>query len=290
MRAKAFGGTFTFAESVERGVEALPSLGGRHLAGGPRVFPRRRDGVDDRAATRGVAPKRHQVGKRPDVQLGIRRLNVQHMQEHSGGVIGVDAGVLQQLVDGHVEDARGVVGALDIATDPVQCLGVAGQHQRITACCCCCWAGCCSCVGRSCDCCCCWVGFSPSDSPLDVVTGLGSERTISAAPSSRLATEARDASTHVSLEPPPWLEFTTRDPSTRATRVRPPGNTHTSSPSLTANGRKSTYRGVSLSSTCVGTVESCIIGCAIQPRGSSRIFLLIAFNSLLEASGPKTMP
>lgn len=42
------------------------------------------------------------------------------------------------------------------------------------------------------------------------------------------------------LEPPPWLELTTREPSTNATRVSPPGSTHTSLPSLTANGRKST--------------------------------------------------
>ncbi|CPB94213.1 Uncharacterised protein [Mycobacterium tuberculosis] len=44
----------------------------------------------------------------------------------------------------------------------------------------------------------------------------------------------------MSLEPPPWLELTTREPSTNATRVSPPGSTHTSLPSLTANGRKST--------------------------------------------------
>ena len=71
-------------------------------------------------------------------------------------------------------------------------------------------------------------------------TGFGSERTTSAAPNSRLATEARGASTQVSLEPPPWLELTTREPSTSATRVSPPGSTQTPSPSLTANGRRST--------------------------------------------------
>ena len=39
---------------------------------------------------------------------------------------------------------RGVVGALDVASDPVERLGVAGQHQRITCCCCCCcWLCCC---------------------------------------------------------------------------------------------------------------------------------------------------
>ena len=43
----------------------------------------------------------------------------------------------------------------------------------------------------------------------------------------------------VSFDPPPWLEFTTSWPSGRATRVRPPGSTQTSSPSFTAKGRRS---------------------------------------------------
>src|SRR5205085_11418045 len=47
------------------------------------------------------------------------------------------------------------------------------------------------------------------------------------------------ARTHVSLEPPPWLELTTTLPSGSATLVSPPCTTHTLSPSLTANGRKS---------------------------------------------------
>ena len=42
------------------------------------------------------------------------------------------------------------------------------------------------------------------------------------------ARRRRVASTHVSLDPPPWLEFTTRLPSGSATRVSPPGTTQTS--------------------------------------------------------------
>ncbi len=79
----------------------------------------------------------------------------------------------------------------------------------------------------------------------------------------------RSESTQVSLEPPPWLELTISSPSGSATRVSPPGSTHTRSPSLTANGRRSTWRGASLPSTKVGTVESCTTGWAIQPRGSA---------------------
>lgn len=69
---------------------------------------------------------------------------------------------------------------------------------------------------------------------------LGSDRTTSAAPSSRAPAAARGAGTQVSFEPPPWLELTTREPSTRATLVSPPGRNDTPLPSLTANGRRST--------------------------------------------------
>ena len=110
-------------------------------------------------------------------------------------------------------------------------------------------------------------------------------------PSSRSASVARPAaSTQVSLLPPPWLELTTRLPSGSATRVRPPGSTNTLSPSLTANGRRSTCRGTSLSSTLVGTVDSCTTGCAIQPRGSSRIALRAFCSWRALAFGPNRIP
>lgn len=46
----------------------------------------------------------------------------------------------------------------------------------------------------------------------------------------RVAPSASSASTHVSLLPPPCEELTTSEPRLSATRVRPPGNTKTSSP------------------------------------------------------------
>ena len=76
-------------------------------------------------------------------------------------------------------------------------------------------------------------------------------------------------STHVSFEPPPWLEFTTRLPSGNATRVSPPGATQTRFPSFTANGRRSTCRGANPSPVWVGEVESCTTSWAIHPRGFS---------------------
>ena len=70
------------------------------------------------------------------------------------------------------------------------------------------------------------------------------------------AASAPGFKTQVSFDPPPWLELTTYDPGRSATRVRPPGSTQTSSPLLTANGRRSAWRGRIPSSTRVGIVES----------------------------------
>ena len=46
-----------------------------------------------------------------------------------------------------------------------------------------------------------------------------------------------------SLQPPPWLEFTTRLPLRSATRQRPPGTTCCLSRPCRTNGRRSTWRG-----------------------------------------------
>src|SRR5262249_59777473 len=72
------------------------------------------------------------------------------------------------------------------------------------------------------------------------------------------------SSTQVSLVPPPWLELTTRDPFFNATRVRPPGTMRTRSRPVSTNGRRSTWRGATPSSTQVGQVESARVGCAIK--------------------------
>ena len=54
---------------------------------------------------------------------------------------------------------------------------------------------------------------------------------------------AYPSSTQVSLVPPPWLELTTREPSLRATRVRPPGTMRIWSAPESTKGRRSTWRG-----------------------------------------------
>jgi hypothetical protein len=97
-------------------------------------------------------------------------------------------------------------------------------------------------------------------------------------------------STQVSLEPPPWLELTTRLPSVSATRVSPPGSTHTRSPSFTAKGRRSTWRGTMAPSTQVGEVDSDTVGWAIQLLGEASTMSASSSSSALEAWGPMTSP
>jgi hypothetical protein len=96
--------------------------------------------------------------------------------------------------------------------------------------------------------------------------------------------------TQVSLEPPPWLELTTSSPSGSATRVSPPGSTHTLEPSLTAKGRRSTCRGAIRPLIRVGDVDSPIGFCAIQSRGAARTLTASSSRVCSSARGPMTMP
>ena len=94
----------------------------------------------------------------------------------------------------------------------------------------------------------------------------------------------------MSFEPPPWLEFTIRLFAGSATRVSPPGTTHTSRPSFTANGRRSRWRAPIRPSTNVGAVDSATGSCAIQPRGSASTFIRRSESTVSLAAGPITMP
>src|SRR5205823_535577 len=110
------------------------------------------------------------------------------------------------------------------------------EQENQTPCCCCC-------------CCCCLISRSMADSTAGSAPWAGAAVRVTV----RAGAVCRSpASTQVSFDPPPWLELTTSDPSGSATRVKPPGSTHTSSPSLTANGRRSTCRGATSSPISVG--------------------------------------
>jgi len=98
------------------------------------------------------------------------------------------------------------------------------------------------------------------------------------------------ASTQVSFEPPPWLELTTRLPRGMATLVRPPAATHTRSPSWTAKGRRSTWRGPKSRPVWVGELDSWITSCAIHPRGLAATLARSSTSSSSSAWGPMTRP
>src|SRR6185369_13206455 len=93
----------------------------------------------------------------------------------------------------------------------------------------------------------------------------------------------------VSLLPPPCDELTTKDPLRNATRVRPPRVTYVFSP-LNTNGRRSRWRGSTLSPHSVGAVESETIGCATKLRGSREIASRQRSSSRDVATLPTTTP
>src|SRR5205085_10138060 len=76
----------------------------------------------------------------------------------------------------------------------------------------------------------------------------------------------------VSLVPPPWLEFTTSEPSFSATRVSPPGTIVVLLLPVSTKGRRSTWRGARPEAVQVGQVESASVGWAIKPSGSRLSF------------------
>src|SRR5215218_8315468 len=120
------------------------------------------------------------------------------------------------------------------------------------------------------------------------VAGAGEHR--HAAPLGTQGWAAYLSSTHVSLVPPPWLEFTTSEPSFSATRVSPPGTIRTSSAPDSTNGRKSTWRGATPEATKVGQVERASVGWAMKPSGAWRSFRENSSSSRLVACGPTSIP
>ena len=63
-----------------------------------------------------AAAVRDDIGQRPNVERGLGRFDAQHLQQCSRRLVGVDAGILEQLMHRHIENARGVVGTLYVAT------------------------------------------------------------------------------------------------------------------------------------------------------------------------------
>jgi hypothetical protein len=92
------------------------------------------------------------------------------------------------------------------------------------------------------------------------------------------------------LVPPPWLEFTTSEPSLSATRVRPPARCDLPLLPESTKGRRSTWRGARPDSTKqVGQVESASVGWAMKPSGSPSACAETLDRGLV-GGGPISMP
>ena len=155
------------------------------VAHGARALARAGDAVQDRRRVVGVERQQpqHLVARRRTVSGGSPEMiasSASQRQPHAGGV--VRAG-LQVGVEDAVEHARGVLGAGQLAADPVQLVGDPGEHRAATAAV--------AAAGR--------IQSPPSGRP-----GMrgGDQRR---EPAGRVrAPSASSSSTHVSLEPPPW--------------------------------------------------------------------------------------
>ena len=234
-------------------VQALPHLRRDRLPGAASVPPCGGHRAHDGAGVVAVEREDASDGGGGRTAAGTVGTDAHDLEQRSAGGGLVDPPVLEQQVVVHVEDPGGVLGPLVVAPHPVEGLGDAAQH------------------GPALDCCCCAAPSVLRPRPTAAASVGGRDHTApgwrAPAATSRSSASPDGMSTHVSFEPPPWLEFTTRLPSCNATRVSPPGDTQRRFPSFTANGRRSTCRGANPSPVWVGEVESCTISWAIHPRG-----------------------
>src|SRR2546421_6474924 len=263
-RAEALGRPAPARQGGPGDVEAFPHLAGDGLPGAARALPGGDDRTGDGARVVDVEGQPLQRVAGGEARLA-GAVDAEDRQQRTARRVLVGPRVLQQPGEERVEDARGVVGPLDVPADPEQRLGDAAQHY------------------------CCPPIAAP---PVSLgATSCGTTSTGPVAERWRDGGSARSAaSTQVSLEPPPWLELTTSAPSGSATRVSPPGSSQTSLPSLMANGRRSMWRGATSLPISVGDVDSATGRWAIQPRGSAATVTRRASNVDSSACGPMTIP
>src|ERR1017187_103862 len=152
----------------------------------------------------------------------------------------------------HLEQARYVLGALDVSAHPIQRGGDAREHH---------------------------VGLGPRGRHLRGCGHLPPSRGRHLPPSM----------THVSFEPPPWDELTTSDPFRSATLVRPPGVTTVFSPQSTY-GLRSMCRPSNPCSHQVGERESMMGSWAMKLRGLAATLARKSSTSSLVDAGPISIP
>ena len=235
------------------GVDRLPHRGRQRLARAPGALPGRGQRGGDRGGRGDV------VGQDPHHVRGVEAVG--RRSSTSTPMIESRLRQVGRLVDARVlEDAAGSVRrGCGRCPRPARRSGRSRTATRR------CGSACCAPPRwRCCCCCCCWslLGGERRRAPGRRPAG----RRAAGPARARVGRCCRPwpASTQVSFEPPPREEFTISSPSPSATRVRPPGSTQTRLPSLTANGRRSTWRGRITPSTYVGTVLSWTTGWAIH--------------------------
>ena len=227
------------------------------LADAPGVLAGGFERAPDRAVPVVGKPVEHHTAGRPPVAQVVARRRRRRAGPADVGL--ADPGLREQQVHRDIEHPSDVLGPLHEAADPEQRLRDPAQHgasppsQPVrVACCCCCWP--CPCCGAS----------------AGTPTWSASPRCGGRAALGGLRPCRRPPSTHVSFEPPPWLEFTTRLPSTQ----RHPGQAagkHPDSvavvdrerPEVEVPGHERHRRQGS------GAVDSVTTGWAIQRRGSA---------------------
>ena len=168
-------------DEQEQLVDRLPHLARDLLAHRARVLARERDAVDHRVRVALVPehPVAHVDRGRLVEVLRVALLVAEQLHDLEPRLTPIVHLHVEQRVEVHVEDARDVLCALDVARRPVQRLGDPAQHQ---------------------------------------------------------------ASTQVSLLPPPCDELTTSEPSRSAVRVRPPGTMCVAPAPERTKGRRSMWQ------------------------------------------------
>src|SRR5262249_23009619 len=124
----------------------------------------------------------------------VRGRGTENGQQRSAGGILVDPRVLEHAGAEGVEDPGRVVGPLDVPADPEQGFGDPAEHSRASHCC---------------------PDMAVPEASR-VFTSCGMISGTGGMARGRGTAAASRANTQVSLEPPPWLEFTTRVPSGNA--------------------------------------------------------------------------
>ena len=213
-----------------RGVHPLEHVAGQGLRM-VRAFSRAAaNRPEDRTSGRRRPPRRCAPGRPGSEQvIGVRGIRDSGSSMASTPSCRVKPRVLdEQLVVLHQQSGGGL-GALHVAPDPEHRLGDPAQHVAT------------SCVGDPVDCCCCiscWrrrsectVGWSTRARASIAARRWAAENVGSSDSTTSSGSSGGERLVLADVEHPrvlgaaAWLEFTTRLPSTSATRVRPPGST-----------------------------------------------------------------